>query len=142
MGTVDMGADEFIGTHRLEADAFTLSAGTGGTIHFTLNGGLTNAGRNYLLLGSTQGTVPGIRLPGGYATLPLNWGPLTDFILLHLNTALFSGFLGELNASGSAPAQLNMPPLPGAAGIAMHYAFCLNNPFDFVSHPVEIEIVP
>jgi hypothetical protein len=51
--------------------------------------------------------------------------------------------LGTLDASGTATAQLNAPPLrPEFVGITMHYAYALNNPFDFVSNPVAIEIVP
>ncbi|MBU0755442.1 MAG: hypothetical protein KJ645_09915, partial [Planctomycetes bacterium] len=36
---------------------------------------------------------------------------------------------------------LNVPPLRCWAGIKMTYAYCLGNPFNFVSNPVEIEIV-
>jgi hypothetical protein len=50
--------------------------------------------------------------------------------------------MGILDASGTATAQLNAPPVPGFAGVTMHYAYALNNPWDFVSNPVAIEIVP
>jgi hypothetical protein len=75
-------------------------------------------------------------------TLPVNWDVFTDFVLALLNTYVFSNFLGTLDATGMATAQLNAPPIPGFAGITMHYAYALNNPWDFVSNPVAVEIVP
>jgi hypothetical protein len=59
-----------------------------------------------------------------------------------INTPIFMDFLGALDASGTATAQVNAPPILGFAGVTMHYAYALNNPFDFVSNPVAIEIVP
>ncbi len=34
------------------------------------------------------------------------------------------------------------PPTSFAAGLTIHFANALNNPWDFVSNPVGIEIVP
>jgi len=74
--------------------------------------------------------------------LPVNWDAFTDLVLYLANTALFPGFIGALDASGQCSAQLNAPTLPSAAvGLVMSYAYCCNNPFDFVSNPVDIEIV-
>jgi hypothetical protein len=127
----------------LLADAGELSAGTGGQVNFTLDAGPDNAGRNYILLGGVTGTVPGTLLPGGFATLPLNWDPFTDLVMGLLNTALFSNFLGQLDGSGQGAAQLNSPALPSVAiGVTMHYAFTCNNPFDIASNAVAIEIIP
>jgi hypothetical protein len=127
----------------LEADTETLSASAGGSVNFTLHAGEQNAGRNHLLLSSASGTAPGYPLPGGLATLPLNWDALTGFVLLNLNTALFTDFLGVLDIQGQAAAQLNAPPMPpSTVGVILYFAFCLNNPFDFVSKAVEVEIVP
>jgi hypothetical protein len=124
----------------LWAEPYTLSE-QGGQVDFHLNAG--HAGRNYLLLGGLTGTSPGHPLPGGYATLPLNWDPFTDLVLLLLNTPLFADFLGQLDGSGMGTAQLNAPALPsGFVGSILYFAYCLNNPFDFVSNAVEIEIVP
>jgi hypothetical protein len=89
-----------------------------------------------------SGTDPGTLLPGGLVTIPLNRDWFTDFILARLNSGPFQEFFGSLNASGSATAQLNAPPVPGYAGVTMHYAYALNNPWDFVSNPVAIEVVP
>ncbi|MHC4945333.1 MAG: right-handed parallel beta-helix repeat-containing protein [Planctomycetota bacterium] len=143
VGTTDMGADEFTGTHPLEADKFWISEASGGTVNFALTGDAPNGGRNYLLLGSVSGTCPSTALPGGIETLRLNWDWFTELVLLLLGTPLFLDFHGKLDVWGNAASQLNLPPLPpGTAGITMHYAYCLNNPFDFVSNPVAIEVVP
>ena len=66
----------------LTTDTNTLSEATGGTINFTLDAGAWNANRNYLLLGSISGDEPGTPLPGGMATLPLNWDVLTNLIII------------------------------------------------------------
>jgi hypothetical protein len=144
MGTVDMGADEFGGTHSLGADVFTLSAATGGVVNFHLFGGAPSGGRMYLLLGSVTGMAPGTGLPGGLKILPLNWDVFTDFVLGNLNTPAFQNFWGNLTwGSSTAWAALDVQkPLPGLAGITLHFAYCLNNPFDFASNPVQVDIIP
>jgi hypothetical protein len=126
----------------LYSDIYSIPENDGAIAHFTLNAGLSNANRNYLILGSITGTAPGFTLPGGQAVLPLNWDPFTDLVLSMVNSVIFSNFLNQLDASGNAPAQLNAPPLPGYAGMTMHYAYCLNNPFDYASNPIEVLIVP
>jgi len=82
-------------------------------------------------------------VPGGHATLPINFDDFTyNVVFPFLNTSIFVNFLGTLNWSGESTAQLNMPAVPGFAGITMYYAYCCNNPFDFTSNPVQIEVVP
>ncbi|MFH2001204.1 MAG: VCBS repeat-containing protein [Planctomycetota bacterium] len=126
----------------LSADAGTISETFGGTVNFSLHAGAENSMRNYLLLASASGTAPGFPLPGGQATLPLNWDPMSDVVLALLNTPFFSDFLGAIDGSGQATAQMNVRPLPtGSSGETLHFAFCLNGPFDFVSNTVEVEIV-
>ncbi|MFH2000929.1 MAG: VCBS repeat-containing protein [Planctomycetota bacterium] len=130
-------------TEPLEADISTLSEATGGSIVFSLHASSANAGRHYLLLGTATGTSPGFPLPGGMAALPLNWDAFTDIVLSLLNTPVFANFLNTLDSSGEAQAQIHSGPLPpGSAGVVMHYAYCLNNPFNFASNPVRIDIVP
>lgn len=127
----------------LGADVTSISELYGGTINFSLNAGLANAGRNHVLLGSVSGTSPGTTLPGGMATLPLNWDFFSDFVLRMLNTPMFMDFYGVLDADGRAAAQANFPPhLPsGSAGYTMHYAFALDKPWDFTSNAVAVDIV-
>jgi hypothetical protein len=126
----------------LDVDVSTISESTGGVVNFTLNAGTANANRNYLLAGSLSGTDPGTLLPGGLVTIPLNRDWFTDFILARLNTIPFTNFWGTLDASGQGSARLNAPPIPGWAGVTMHFAFVTSNPWDFASNAVAIEIVP
>lgn len=125
----------------LVANAKTLSAALGGKVDLTLMAGAGNGGRNYLMLGSATGTSPGHPLPGGLATLPLNWDVFTDLALSLVNTPLFADFMGALDGSGNAGAQLHSPPLPSSAvGVHLDFAFACNNPFDFASNAIGIDI--
>ena len=95
------------------------------------------------MLGTMSGTSPGTQLPGGLVTLPINWDFFTDFLVTLINTPVFMDFIGVLDADGRSTAQANtFGPLPtGSAGIVMHYAYALNQPWDFVSEALAIEIV-
>jgi len=125
----------------LWCDRYTIPA-TGGTVNFTLDAGIAKQNPQYILLGSVSGTEPGIPLPGGLETLPVNWDYFTDLILRLLNTGVFSNFLGTLDANGQATAQLNVGPVPPAyVGVPIWFAFTLGNPFDVVSSPTYIFVV-
>ena len=108
-----------------------------------LDAAAANAGRNYLILVSAGGTAPGIPLPGGEKTVPLNQDFFTDFVFMLINTPVFSNFLGKLDADGTAKATFDtIKPIGGGIGLELHFAYALNNPWDFVSNPAAIEIVP
>ena len=125
----------------LHADVFELSESTGGSVNFLLLAGLDNANRDYLLLGSISGTEFGIPLPGGKATLPLNYDFFTSMTIMYANTFLFMDFMGTLDAMGSGTAQMNLGPVSGAAGSNMYFAYALNKPWDFGSIPNSVKIV-
>lgn len=121
----------------------TISAGVGGSASLSLKAGPSNGSRNYILLGSVTGTAPGTPLPGGQVTLPLNWDIFTNLIIDLLNSPVFSNFTGKLDGTGAANAVFDtLGPIPGAAGITMHFAYALNNPWSFASNAVAIDIVP
>ncbi|MHC4942788.1 MAG: hypothetical protein ACYTG7_07180 [Planctomycetota bacterium] len=132
----------YVETPYLSCDLYTIDALSGGTVNLALDAGSDNADRNYIVLGSITGTKPGTLLPGGMAWLPVEWDFFTDLVFGMLNGPVFSSFLGSLDADGVAKAQLNAPPVPGFSGTMMYYAYALNNPFDFASTPIRIEIVP
>lgn len=146
MGMVDMGFHygEFI--FRLKADLMMLSARSGGTITFMLEAGEENANRQYLLLGGVSGTRPGTPLPGGKVLIPLNFDFFTSIVFVMINTPLFTDFKGVLDGSGKGNAQMHAEfaaPLPQpCVGTDLHFSFLLTNPFDFVSNPVHIVIIP
>jgi hypothetical protein len=144
MGTADMGADEFMETHLLEAEPFVLSEAVGGTVAFTLEAGTEKAGKTYLMLGSVTGTIPGNLLPGGEAILPLNWDPFTNLIIAFLNSPIFFDFTGTLDASGSAQALFDtLGPMPsGLAGLCLSFAYAVRGPWDLASNPIQVEVIP
>ncbi|MFH1998887.1 MAG: hypothetical protein ABIK28_04355 [Planctomycetota bacterium] len=122
----------------LKPDVDSLPSLTGGMINFSLNAGAHYANRAYILLGSATGTSPGIPLPGGNAMLPLVHDFFTDAVIAGLNTSMFSGFSGTLDAMGHAAACFDSPPLPLFPGSTIYFAFACSDPFDAVSNPVEI----
>jgi hypothetical protein len=126
----------------LSSDLDSISASTGGTVNFSLTAGAKHAGRNYLMLGTMSGTEPGIPLPGGLATLPLNWDLFTNMVMNNINGPFFQDFMGTLDGNGEATAIFTMGAVPGAAGIILHFAYCMDKPWDFASNAVPIEIVP
>ncbi|MEW6746560.1 MAG: right-handed parallel beta-helix repeat-containing protein [Planctomycetota bacterium] len=144
MGTSDMGADEFVETHLLSADTFILSQATGGLVNLALDAGASEAGRTYVTFGSVTGTAPGTPLPGHLAVLPLNWDVFSNLVIKFLNTPVFQSFSGTLDPSGQAAAVFNTggPLPPEAVGLALSFAYALNGPWNFVSNPVTIEVVP
>lgn len=127
----------------LGARKATLSASTGGTVDFTLCAGAMHANRAYALLGSVTGTEPGTPLPGGMATLPLNWDPFSNLLWAMINSPVFANFLGTLDGSSNGKAQLNCGPLsPDTVGLKMYYAYTLYSPFSHASNHLEVEVVP
>ena len=142
-GTVDLGCDEFMGPHTLEADLFELPEDTGGWVNLILQAGVENGGRMYMILGSVTGSVPGIPLPGGTAVLPVHWDVFTDITVQNPNMPCFCNFQGNLDPSGGASAGFDtVGGLSGLAGVTFTFAYVLNSPFDFVSNPVNIQVVP
>jgi hypothetical protein len=129
----------------LASDSQTLSESAGGAVKFHLCAGGANGHRTYLLCGSASGTTPGTPLPGGMAVLPLNWDAFSTLLLDLVNTPYLLGFMGTLtNKDGSAQAMLDtLGPLPpGTAGVTLHFAYALSEPWDYVSNPVGITIIP
>ncbi len=146
MGTADMGADEFVGPHSLGADSFTLSEAVGGKIALNLDAGLSNGGRNYMLFGTVSGTAPGLDLPGGDLFLPINWDLFTNIVadLNYPRSIIFKDFYGKMDNAGKMNALFNTNgPVPGMKGYVVSFAYSLHGaPWDYVSNPINIEIVP
>lgn len=131
-----------VGAGDLHIDTTEFSALNGGEVNFTLNAGVANATRNYILLGTISGTAPGTALPGGHATLPLNFDLFTDIIFSLLNTPVFADFMGQLDGSGQATAQLSAGGVSSTfVGTVMNFAYALNGPWNYASTPVGVTIV-
>jgi len=126
----------------LGADKLKISESTGGVVHFTIDAGSGNALRKYILLGCISGVTPGLTLPGGKVTMPINFDLFTSLVISLINTSVFQSFMGVLDAQGSADATMTFGPIPGAAGITMNFAYALNKPWNFASNPIAIMIIP
>ena len=134
----------FGGSFAMITDTGQIQGSSGGVVNFYLNAGAARGLRNYFLLGSLSGTAPGLPLPGGSVTLPLNWDLFMSLVYWPWNTPVFTDFTGTLDASGTAAARLDtLNPLPpGSSGAVMHFAYALGSPYNFVSNPVGVEITP
>ena len=126
----------------LTADNDEIYSVGGGTVNFTLTGGAANAGKPFALLGSNSGTSPGTTLPGGLV-LPLNRDLVTNFTWGNPTHPFFTNFQGNLDASGNATATLSTTFVPSAVppGSVLSFAWMTTFPFDFVSNPVDVNVI-
>jgi hypothetical protein len=110
---------------RLSGDNSSVSLSAGGAQHLCLTAGPAHAGRLYLLLGSTAGSVPG--LWAGSLHVPLNYDAYFAFTLGNPNQSPLAGSLGWTNASGAAAATFTLPPSSSSAliGLAVAHAAVL-----------------
>jgi len=107
----------------LSTDTNSLSLSAGGTVNFTLDGGLGSANQLYLMLGSATGTVTGIPVDG--LTLALSFDSFFTYMLTHPNQAPYSNTLGVLNGGGLGSSTLTLPAgsFPGLAGTTLDHAY-------------------
>ncbi len=109
---------------------------------FQLRSSPLRAGAAYWLLGSLGGQGPASVLPGG-STLYLQVDALTAALLDPNGNPLFPGFVGVLDAAGSATATMALAPaapLPAVlAGWHVHFApVALHNGAAFAGPPLEL----
>lgn len=128
----------------LRIDRTLFSAGNAGSLDSSLDASMRNMSRQYIILGGHSCTMPGVPLPGGLATPPVNWDSFTDLMLKLINGPCFVDFTGQLDSAGTATAQINTfgPLSSGSIGRIYCFAYALNNPWDFASNPVNVAIVP
>ncbi|MHC4943921.1 MAG: hypothetical protein ACYTG7_12965 [Planctomycetota bacterium] len=123
----------------LKSSVGEVSCWFGGEVTFFLDAGSLNKHRYFGVLASLSGSSPGTVLPGG-KILPINW----DWFTTLLMTMAFMGspnvpFFDNLDGDGKAEVVLTVPPhLPVYYDLEATFAYCLNNPFDYVSNPVEV----
>jgi hypothetical protein len=62
----------------------------------------------------------------------------TELMVMMINSPYFLNFDGNLDGTGTGPAQLYLPPLGSdLVGFRFHFAFMLTDPSDYASNPVE-----
>ena len=98
------------------------------------------------IFGSAAGTAPGIPLSGG-VVLPLNYDPYFALTLFKPFLGIFGSFVGLLDSSGSASADLTLPAGadPGLAGVVLHHAVTVTETFgtvDLVSGAIALTLAP
>lgn len=119
-----------------------IPASIGWSVQLDLDAGPAHADRTYLILGTVSGTTPGYALPGG-TILPINWDVFTTMCMSLINTPVFNHFYGTLDSAGRSWAQVATGPLSSSTvGTVLDFAYCMNNPFNFASNSVQVEIIP
>lgn len=123
----------------LAANTAQLAVGAPLTANFTLTGGAGHAGRAYLIVAGVSGSFPGTMLPGGDTVL-VNVDALTLAIIAQLSSPAFLGFLGTLDTTGTASAQMSfsLTVPPALAGMRIEFAYLLLNPIQGVSNTISI----
>ena len=75
----------------------------------------------------------------------MNWDGFTYAVIQYLNTSTFTNFMGTLNPFGNEVATFDtLGPIMGTAGFTLCFAYALAPPdaWDFVSNPINVEILP
>jgi len=132
--------------NNLSIDVNKISASKGGKVMLSIDGGWSNSGRTYLILGSITGDSPGITLPGG-EVLPIVWDLFTNIGIQFVNTKGFSNFWSKTSKSGTAYATFDtMNPLPTVAvGLKFYFAEAMQPIMSLpwtTSNSVTVEVVP
>lgn len=129
----------------LSTDVNVISARQGGVVNFSLDAGVINSYRLYVMCATTSGNSPGTILPSG-VTLPINWDYFSTYVMINWNTPTFHNFVGPLDLFGKGSAQFNTtgmgPVSAGCIGKVLSFAFVTTCYWDFVSNPVDITIIP
>jgi hypothetical protein len=122
-----------VNVESLSQDVSSLALGAGGTINFSLDGGLMSAGDIYFLVGSASGTTPGFVIDG--LLIDLNYDSFTSYMITHPNAAPYAGTMGVLDGFGLGAASVSTPPgaAPSLAGSTLHHAFVVIEPSGVVS---------
>ena len=100
-----------------------ISASAGALVPFVVDLGPGASSDTYVVLASSNGTAPGLALPGG-ALLPLNPDAVTNYTLLHPGPPLLPGSFGALDGQGRATASFEPGPglLTSAVGLRLDWA--------------------
>lgn len=122
-----------VNVESLSQSPSSLSLSAGGTVTFSLDGGLMSAGDIYFLVGSASGTSPGFVIDG--LLIDLNYDSFTTYLITHPNAAPYSGTMGVLDGFGLGSASLSPAAgaAPSLAGATLHHAFVVMEPNGVVS---------
>lgn len=117
------------------------SVAEGGTIPFTIDRGVADAGRPYRLLASAAGSKPGFMLGG--VLVPLNRDRFLEWTWNGAGPE-FAGSFGVLDSDGRAEARLDLPIPAWQSLVGERLGFCAvlgPGPYD-VTQAVSLRVVP
>lgn len=125
----------------LAGDRSFVSSSNGGVQRLSIRAGAANAGRVYLVVGSTSGFAPGIQ------GVPINFDAYTLATATSPNTAPLTSSLGLLDAQGRAEAAFTLPaPSPSFVGTTFTHACIVLDPVSgattLISNPESLTILP
>lgn len=124
------------------ADVHLASAAAGARQGFEIDAGTNHAGEAYLVLGSMSGVTPGFDVAG--RNIPLNIDEWLRLTAAFPGSVYLPGTIGFLDGNGRGTAALELPPLPGMAGLAFDHAVILFDATSItrVSRPVPLSLIP
>lgn len=127
----------------LSANIASLSIATAGSQVLSLDAGPANAGRQFWMLGSVSGTVPGLTFNPN-VTLPLNPDLYLNFTIATPNSSILANSLGVLDGSGKATSTFNLPTglRPAFIGTVINHAYILVGPTNFASDARSLTLTP
>ncbi|KAA3612927.1 MAG: hypothetical protein DWQ01_04275 [Planctomycetota bacterium] len=146
--------DRIYWAQETEASATSISQSLGGNVFFGLYCGYGFAGKEYVLLASASGTVPGTDVPatgGGSLHVDLNFDALTTDIQANFNQLPYTNFLGTLDFSGRSLAAVYQPgpgTIPASwVGRTLYFAGLVQDPpgsgsYAFAGAPVGVVVTP
>ncbi|MEM7306428.1 MAG: hypothetical protein AAF682_07155 [Planctomycetota bacterium] len=135
IGSVGITLDGIVsGTDRpFAADVQSLPFAVGGTQTLTLSAGQSSAGLGYFVGTSAAGTEPGVPLPNGGLTLPLNPDLFLVFSLANPGTFPFGDNFGTLDTLGRAMSTFTIPLEVSFQGMTYHHAYTTFQGTSFLS---------
>lgn len=128
----------YSGTTALRANARTIALTTGGTQTLELDAGSIHGGRDFLMIGTTEGLSASTVVQS--FTVPLSPQGIYFEMMARGTSPFIQPLIGTLDAEGKGEAEFSLPSSrPGLEGLVFHHAFVvLDDKADllFVSNPV------
>jgi hypothetical protein len=124
-----------------------ISCATGGSSQLALNPGLDHAGDAYIILSGASGTWPGFSISA--VEIPLNLDDWTWCALILINTPVMKDFMGQLDLTGFATAEIDTGGAlsPEMIGQVLYFEYLVLEkafapPVKKASQPIHILFIP
>ena len=132
----------------LETNTPSLSISQPGEQKLTVRAPKGWAGRTFLILGTVNGTAPGILLEGD--VLPINYDAYMHYLLVNTGSGMILPQVGPLDVGGKGVNTIQLPPglHPECVGVVAHHLALLFDPADGTNAylrsvgPATLELAP